>query len=180
MFRSSSTLTGLNTNITTDVNTFCNISNSDQDVYSFDYSLNNLKLSITSSSNSDKPGSSGVGTLIIGGIGSGYNAINEVIVLNGNAQVLSTNNFQMINTCSILSVGSAKRAVGNIYINAQNNGNSHGMITANRSGIFNGRLTIPRGTGPKGTVVSELCSKVASLFLVDEGAEATETSTLTL
>ena len=142
LFRSSSTLIGLNTNITTDVNTFCNISNSDQDVYSFDYSLNNLKLSITSSSNSDKLGSSGENTLIIGRVDSNYDITSEVIGLNGTSQVLSVGNFQMINTCSILSVGSGKKAVGNIYIGTQNNG---GMINAGKSGVFNGRCTVPRG-----------------------------------
>lgn len=58
--------------------------------------------------------------------------------------MLSVNIFQMINTMFILAVGTNRKAIGNIYFNAQNHTNPHGVILANNSGIFSGRYTMPR------------------------------------
>lgn len=45
----------------------------------------------------------------------------------------------------IVSYGSNKKSVGNIYFNAQNNTNLHCRIDAGDSCILPGRYTIPRG-----------------------------------
>ena len=143
-FRTSSTIVGSNHDINTN-NIFHNISNLGGDIYDFDYTLTNNQLSITSSSDADQLGSSGIGTIVISGVDTNFNPITEVINLTGTIQKLSTDNFQMINTMSVLSVGSNKMAVGNIYINAANNSNKHALIPAGGSAILNGRTTIPAG-----------------------------------
>lgn len=113
-----------------------------------------LQVSIASSGNADALGGTGH-TIIIGGVDNNFDSISEVINLSGTTQKLSVGNFQKIYFCSILSVGSNKKAVGDIYFNAQNNSNQHGMIVANISGIFSGRCTRPRNyTGYLDTLVS--------------------------
>lgn len=143
-YRVSNTLVGTNQNINSN-DIYHNISTIGGDIYNFDYTLTNNQLSITSSSNADILGGTGINTILIGGVDTNFNSIQEVITLNGTTQKLSTNNFQMVNSMSILSVGSYKKAVGNIYINSSNNSNQHCIIPQDGSGIFMGRYTIPNG-----------------------------------
>lgn len=63
-YRSSATLVGSNLNI--DANDiYHTLSNSNGDVYNFDYGATSLQLSITSSSNADQLGSTGINTVLI-------------------------------------------------------------------------------------------------------------------
>lgn len=143
-YRTSSTLVGSNLNI--DQNDIWHtLSNSNGNVYNYDYTASNLQLSITSTSDGDRLGSTGISTVIVNGVNSNFDSVSEVIVLTGTTQKLSTNNFQSVNSLQVLSYGSNKSAAGNIYFNASNNSNLHCAIDINDSGIFPGRYTIPRG-----------------------------------
>lgn len=143
-YRASSTLVGSNQNISSS-DIYHNISGVGGDIYDFDYTLTNNLLSITSSSIEDAVGGTGIRSILVGGVDQNYNVVQEVISLTGTTEKLSTNNFQMVNTLSILSVGSSKKAVGNININTSNNSNKHCIIPAGGSGILTGRYTVPIG-----------------------------------
>lgn len=142
-FMNSVTLNG--SNLALGTTSYTQLSGIGGSVFNFNYGATNLNLSITSSSNADTLGSSGVGILQVNGVDNSYNMISEIITLTGTTQKLSTNKFQMVNSLSIISVGSNQTAVGNIFINASNNTNAHGVINAGDSVLLTGRYTIPNG-----------------------------------
>ena len=117
-YRTSSTLVGSNLNI--DQNDIWHtLSNSNGNVYNYDYTASNLQLSITSTSDGDRLGSTGISTVIVNGVNSNFDSVSEVIVLTGTTQKLSTNNFQSVNSLYRSSVMVQIKARQGIFISTR-------------------------------------------------------------
>ncbi len=73
-------------------------------------------VTVSSTSGSDTAAGVGARTVLVAGLDSLYNEIQEVVALNGTAAVSTVNSYLKIHSCSVLSVGSSATAVGDIYV----------------------------------------------------------------
>ena len=80
-------------------------------------------LKVSSSSASDDSGGTGARTLLIEGLDANYKEISEVVALDGQTAVNTTNTYHAINNLTVLTTGSASHNVGTIYLGT-------GVVTA--------------------------------------------------
>jgi hypothetical protein len=82
-----------------------------------------IQMKISSASANDTANGTGARTVYIGGLDANHNEISEVVTMNGQTAVLTTQSFLHINQAYVLSAGSLNGAAGNIYI-------GDGVVTA--------------------------------------------------
>lgn len=109
-----------------------------------------IQMKVTSTNANDTAAGTGARTILIEGLDSNYNEISEIVTMNGLTTVLTTQLFLRINRATVVSAGSAKGALGDIYM-------GDGIVTAGIPAIvyniikydFNntvtGHYTIPAG-----------------------------------
>lgn len=77
--------------------------------------LTALQLSVSSANANDTALGTGARTVFLGGLDADYNVISEIVVLNGQAAVLTVKSFLRINQCYVATTGSLDTAAGTIY-----------------------------------------------------------------
>lgn len=82
-----------------------------------------IQMKISSSNANDTSSGTGARTVYIGGLDSNHNSVSEIVTLNGQTAVLTTNYYLHINEAYVVSAGSDNSAAGDIYI-------GDGVVTA--------------------------------------------------
>jgi len=73
-------------------------------------------MKVSSSSANDTSAGTGARTFLVAGLDANYNQISEVITLNGQTAVNTTNSYLRINYSEVLTVGSGAAQAGDIYV----------------------------------------------------------------
>lgn len=74
-----------------------------------------LQLKVSSSSVNDTAAGTGARTVFVGGLDANHNEISEIVTLNGQTAVLTTQSFLHINNAYVATAGSGLSAAGDIY-----------------------------------------------------------------
>lgn len=74
-----------------------------------------LQLKVSSSSADDTAAGTGARTVFVGGLDANHNEISEIVTLNGQTSVLTTQSFLHINSAYVATAGSGLSAAGDIY-----------------------------------------------------------------
>ena len=116
----------------------------------YSYLTSSINVKISSSSNDDNFSGIGARTAFLFGLDSNYNEINEIIVLNGQTEVLSQNSYFRIFNIYVFNAGSFFANVGDIYVGYGTviNGVPLNVLAKARSSLnrsFNCMYTIPAG-----------------------------------
>lgn len=82
-----------------------------------------LQLKVSSSSTDDTAAGTGARTVFVGGLDANHNEISEIVTLNGQTPVLTTQSFLHINSAYVATAGSGLSAAGDIYF-------GDGVVTA--------------------------------------------------
>lgn len=82
-----------------------------------------IQMKVSSSSANDTSNGTGARTLYISGLDENHNEVSEVVTLNGQTAVLTSNSYLHINDAYVTSAGSGSSAAGSIYIGT-------GVVTA--------------------------------------------------
>ncbi len=114
------------------------------------YLTSSIQVKVSSTSINDNSIGIGARTVLIFGLDSNYNEINESIVLNGQTEVLSQNSYLRIFNVYVFSAGSLNANVGDIYVGYGTviNGIPSNILAKARSTLnrsFNGFFTVPAG-----------------------------------
>lgn len=80
-------------------------------------------MKVSSSSNNDTALGTGARTVTVAGLDANYNELSEVITLNGQTEVLTTNSFIRVFRAFVNTAGSGATAAGDIYVGV-------GVVTA--------------------------------------------------
>jgi hypothetical protein len=80
-------------------------------------------MKVSSSDANDTAAGTGARTVYVAGLDANYNEIEEVVTLNGQTDVLTTQSFLHINNAYVATAGSGLSAAGNIYF-------GDGVVTA--------------------------------------------------
>ena len=83
-------------------------------VYAFPASASVMKVS--SGNANDTSAGTGARTVLVGGLDANYNVISEVVSLNGQTAVNTTNSFLRINDFYVVTAGSGNTAAGTLYV----------------------------------------------------------------
>ena len=73
-------------------------------------------MKVSSTSTSDAAGDTGARTVYVAGLDANYNEINEIVTLNGQTAVNTTNLFLRVFRAYVVTAGSANTAIGDLYI----------------------------------------------------------------
>lgn len=82
-----------------------------------------IQLKVSSSSADDTAAGTGARTVFVGGLDANHNEISEIVTLNGQTPVLTTQSFLHINNAYVATAGSGLSAAGDIYF-------GDGVVTA--------------------------------------------------
>jgi hypothetical protein len=82
-----------------------------------------LQLKVSSDSANDTAAGTGARTVYLSGLDAGHRSISEVVTLNGQTAVLTTNSYLHVNEAYVATAGSLDSAAGNIYF-------GDGVVTA--------------------------------------------------
>jgi hypothetical protein len=74
-----------------------------------------LQLKVSSSSANDTAAGTGARTVYLGGLDANHNEISEIVTLNGQTPVLTTNSYLHVNEAYVATAGSGLSAAGDIY-----------------------------------------------------------------
>lgn len=74
-----------------------------------------LQMKVSSSSANDTAAGTGARTVFVAGLDANYNEISEIVTLNGQTAVLTTQSFLHINNAYVATAGSGLSAAGDIY-----------------------------------------------------------------
>jgi hypothetical protein len=102
----------------------------------FDFDTSGDTLTLTSTSNNDINGGTGIQSILLLGLDTNWNKINETVIMNGTTGVTTTNTFLRLNSYVISSYGSNNASVGIISITGD--GFTWGKILANS--LYSGNL----------------------------------------
>lgn len=80
------------------------------------YPASATAMKVSSSSSNDTAGGFGARTLLVAGLDSDYNAISEIVTLNGFLQVTTTKSYLRVTYTEILSTGAGSGQSGTIYV----------------------------------------------------------------
>lgn len=75
-----------------------------------------IQIKVTSTNANDTAAGTGARTILIEGLDGNYDEISEIVTMNGLTTVLTTQLFLRINRATVVSAGSAKSALGDIYM----------------------------------------------------------------
>lgn len=109
----------------------------------YNYSGSASVLSIVSSSVQDGITGTGIRTILVNGVDSSFNSLQESISLTGNTPKLSTNQFLHVNSVTMLSCGSVGSAVGTII--ATTTSNQMFMYVPGHNNPYISRVCVPNG-----------------------------------
>ena len=82
-----------------------------------------LQMKVSSSDANDTAAGTGARTVFVAGLDANYNEISEIVTLNGQTAVLTTQSFLHINNAYVATAGSGLSAAGDIYF-------GDGVVTA--------------------------------------------------
>ncbi len=74
-----------------------------------------LQMKVSSSDANDTAAGTGARTVFVAGLDANYNEISEIVTLNGQTAVLTTQSFLHINNAYVATAGSGLSAAGDIY-----------------------------------------------------------------
>ena len=74
------------------------------------------QLKVSSANANDTANGTGARTVYIGGLDANHNEISEVVTMNGQTAVTTTQSYLHINSAYVITAGSGNSAAGNIYI----------------------------------------------------------------
>jgi len=117
-------------------------------IYTFPSAASVLKVS--SSSATDDKDSTGAHTVLIQGVDANYNAISEVVTLEGQTQVDTVNSYLRVNKMIVLTSGTGGTSVGVIYAGTGSAGGGLPTVIFNRTGVNSNEsesafYTVPAG-----------------------------------
>lgn len=107
-------------------------------------------LSVSSDSANDTSGGTGARTVKIEGLDGNHNLISEIVTLNGQTAVSTTNQYLHINGLYVLTAGSLNSAAGNIYFGTGTvtlgvPANIYDVIKYDYNTRLTGSYTVPAG-----------------------------------
>jgi hypothetical protein len=121
---------GINTNVGTSNETVWIGSN----VYAFPTSAAVMKIS--SSSTDDDAAGTGARTVLVDGLNASYERVTEVVSLDGQTAVNTTNTYIRVNKITVLTAGSGGTSVGNIYAGTGTVTSGVPAVVVNQTGVL--------------------------------------------
>jgi hypothetical protein len=109
-----------------------------------------LQMKVSSSSVDDTANGTGARTVFVAGLDANYNEISEIVTLNGQTAVLTTQSFLHINNAYVATAGSGLSAAGDIYfgegtVTAGVPATVYDLIKFDYNQRITGSYTIPAG-----------------------------------
>lgn len=109
-----------------------------------------LQMKVSSSSANDTSGGTGARTVFIGGLNANHAVISEIVTLNGQTPVLTTQSFLHINNAYVVTAGTSLSAEGDIYfgdgvVTAGVPATVYDLIKFDYNSRITGSYTIPAG-----------------------------------
>lgn len=109
-----------------------------------------LQMKVSSSSANDTASGTGARTVFVGGLDANHNEISEIVTLNGQTAVLTTQSFLHINEAYVVTAGSSLSAEGDIYfgtgtVTAGVPATVYDLIKFDYNQRITGSYTIPAG-----------------------------------
>lgn len=109
-----------------------------------------VQLLVSSTSTNDTSAGTGARTVMVSGLDNNYEEISEVVTLNGQTAVTTTQSFLRINYAAVASAGSTRSAAGDIYFGAGTvtagvPATVYDIIKFNYNNTITGHYTIPAG-----------------------------------
>lgn len=109
-----------------------------------------LQMKVSSSSANDTANGTGARTVFVAGLDANYNEISEIVTLNGQTAVLTTQSFLHINNAYVATAGSGLSAAGDIYfgdgtVTAGVPATVYDLIKFDYNQRITGSYTIPAG-----------------------------------
>ena len=109
-----------------------------------------IQIKVTSTNINDTATGTGARTIYIEGLDGDYNEVTEIVTMNGQTTVLTTQLFLKINRATVVSAGSAKSALGDIYMGdgavvAGVPASKYNIIKFDFNNTVTGHYTIPAG-----------------------------------
>jgi len=124
-------------------------SGGEEDIWEAGGSLSYLSseetMNVTSTSTSDDAGQTGALTVLVSGVDGSYDAVSEIVTMDGTSNALTTQAFLRINTLTVLTCGTAGHNVGNITATASSAGTVQCEMDATESLSMNSQFTVPTG-----------------------------------
>jgi hypothetical protein len=122
---------GINTNVATSNETVWIGSSG---VYAFPTAAAVMKIS--SSSNDDDAAGTGARTVLVSGLNADYAPVEEIVALDGQTAVNTTNSYIRVNKMVVLTAGSGGTSVGNIYAGTGAVNSGVPAVVVNQTGIL--------------------------------------------
>ena len=109
-----------------------------------------LQMKVSSSDANDTANGTGARTVFVAGLDANYNEISEIVTLNGQTEVLTTQSFLHINNAYVATAGSTLSAAGDIYfgtgtVTAGVPATVYDLIKYDYNQRITGSYTIPAG-----------------------------------
>jgi hypothetical protein len=109
-----------------------------------------LQMKVSSSSANDTANGTGARTVFVAGLDANHNEISEIVTLNGQTAVLTTQSFLHINNAYVATAGSGLSAAGDIYfgdgtVTAGVPATVYDLIKFDYNQRITGSYTIPAG-----------------------------------
>lgn len=109
-----------------------------------------LQMKVSSSSADDTANGTGARTVFVAGLDANYNEISEIVTLNGQTAVLTTQSFLHINNAYVATAGSGLSAAGDVYfgdgtVTAGVPATVYDLIKFDYNQRITGSYTIPAG-----------------------------------
>ena len=103
------------------------------------------KLEILSASANDTAAGTGARTFTLTGLDANFNAISEVLTLNGVTPVVTVNSYLRVNNLSIATAGSGGSNAGDVTLRVQGGGATQGIARAGYGYAKTAIYTVPTG-----------------------------------
>ena len=94
-----------------------------------------IQMKVSSGSADDDASGTGARTVLVSGLDANYNEISEVVELDGQTAVLTTNSFLRVFRAYVVTAGSGGTAAGNIYVGT-------GVVTAGVPATIYAEITL--------------------------------------
>ena len=122
---------GINTNVATSNETVWIGSSG---IYAFPTAASVMKIS--SSSNDDDAAGTGARTVLINGLNANYDPVAEIVALDGQTAVNTTNSYIRVNKMVVLTAGTGGTSVGSIYAGTGNVNSGVPDVVVNQTGVL--------------------------------------------
>jgi hypothetical protein len=122
---------GINTNVATSNETVWIGSSG---IYAFPTVASVMKIS--SSSNNDDAAGTGARTILVSGLNANYELVEEIVALDGQTAVNTTNSYIRVNKMTVLTAGDTGTSAGNIYAGTGDVSNGIPFVVVNQTGVL--------------------------------------------